>query len=169
MEETSEGQEAPQAQEAQEAQEATQTLTPPEPTPELPAPIIYEYLGTEEELPEQTHDDPEAIARKLTEQLGLEREGPGGNGHGELEGDFLLETPPGPVSLQKVKQIVEVPPVFLVFYDFFKSQGWFQGDGSISAWVTDFLLDHIRHCLGWRVVVVNEEEVRIVEQTRSEV
>lgn len=147
------------------APEATATELPPQAIAKVP---VYEYLGADEELPEQISDDPEVIARRYLEQLNKEAPtGVGGDGHGELEGDFIVEQTAGPVSLQKVRQTVELPPVVLVWYDYYKNQGWMQGDGSISSFVIDFLLDHIRNCLGMRVIIVSETEVEIVEQSRS--
>lgn len=147
---------------------APEGATPgPPPQATIRAPV-YEYLGADEELPEQISDDPEVIARRYLEQLNKEAPaGVGGDGHGELEGDFIVEQTTGPVSLQHIKQTVELPPVVLVWYDYYKNQGWMQGDGSISSFVTDFLLDHIRNCLGMRVIIVSETEVEIVEQSRS--
>ena len=165
-------QEAEQPQEPQEPQavlptaEGTATEITPQTTTKAP---VWEYQGTDEELPEQKPEDPEAVARRLREELNSETPtGVGGDGRGELEGDFIVEQATGPVSLQKVRQTVELPPVVLVWYDYFKNQGWFQGDGSISAFVTDFLLDHIRNCFGLRVIIVSETEVQIVEQSRAQ-
>ncbi len=164
-----------------ETQEASQIQTPELGLPQSPPeseltsedriPLrVYEYLGTEdaESLP-APHEDPEIIARRLSEQLNLSApEDIGGNGHHELiEGDFVEQPAVGPPSLSPVKQTIEVPPVILVWYNWARDQGWFQGDGTISAFVTDCLLDHFRHCWGYRIVVVSEEEVSIIEQNRS--
>jgi len=143
--------------------------TTAEPPPQATTAPVWEYRGADEELPEQKPEDPEAIARRIREELTSKTPtGVGGDGRGELEGDFIVEQTTGPISLQKVRQTVELPPVVLVWYDYFKNQGWFQGDGSISAFVTDFLLDHIRNCFGLRIIIVSETEVQIVEQSRAE-
>jgi len=148
------------------APEGATSEVPPQAIVKVP---VYEYQGIDDELPGQIPDDPEAVARRYLEQLNKETPtGVGDDGHGELEGDFIVEQTAGPVSLQKVRQTVELPPVVLVWYDYFKNQGWFQGDGSISAFVTDFLLDHIRNCFGLRVIIVSETEVQIVEQSRAQ-
>jgi hypothetical protein len=150
-------------QEAQEPQQSQETQG----VSNVP---VYEYLGTENEprvpAPEA---DAEAVAKRLTEELHLTPpEDIGGDGHRELvEGDFQEQPPVTPPSLTPEKQTLEVPPVILVWYNWARDQGWFQGDGSISAFVTDCLLDHFRHCWGYRVVIVSEEEVSIIEQARS--
>jgi hypothetical protein len=161
-----------ETQETQEAQPvpATSEVATAEILPQATTKApVYEYQGIDDELPEQISDDPEVIARRYLEQLNKEAPtGVGDDGHGGLEGDLIVETTTGPVSLQKVRQTVELPPVVLVWYDYFKNLGWFQGDGSISAFVTDFLLDHIRNCFGLRVIIVSETEVQIVEQSRAQ-
>jgi hypothetical protein len=164
-------QEAEQPQEPREPQDvlpAAEGTTTELPLQTIPKAPVYEYRGADDELPEQISNDPEVIARRYLEQLNKEAPaGVGGDGHGELEGDFIVEQATGPVSLQHVRQTVELPPVVLVWYDYYKNQGWMQGDGSISSFVIDFLLDHIRNCLGMRVIIVSETEVEIVEQSRS--
>lgn len=112
--------------------------------------------------------DPEAVAKLYNERrfkvAPLSGETPpdgGGNGHsGEpLEpGDYHLEGGLPQPAVSFIREPVNLPVIVKVMYDWAREQGWNQGDGSMSTFVTDMLMDHFRNCIGMAVVVVRKEE-----------
>ena len=46
-------------------------------------------------------------------------------------------------------------------YDWMKGQGWNAGQGTLSDWVTDIVMDHWKHCLGMGIFILRREEVDV--------
>ena len=121
--------------------------------------IPFEYRGLED-VPLGAGWDPEEWARHFNAQR-QQGEPPPQNGDGVLPpggiippimafppgplGDFEVEPSIGPPHLTTVKQTITVPPIFLIIYDYMINAGWRQGDGTLSAMVTDFVLDHFHN------------------------
>ena len=109
---------------------------------------------------EHAQDEAEEIARLYNQR----RQGPpppsdNGNGHGvrPLEDDWLAETPQGPVS--SAREPVLLPVVIKLIYDWCRGQGWHQGDGSMSAFVTDVVLCHWVDCMDKAIVVTDRSAI----------
>lgn len=115
--------------------------------------------------------DPEELARRLNQsrqqealagavEVPLDRELLTLGLEGSLPpGEWELETPPeaGPVS--QAREAVALPPVVRMMYDWARSQGWHAGDGSMSAFITDIVLDHWQNCWGKIIVVVDRKDL----------
>lgn len=113
-------------------------------------------------------DDAEALAAALNRERGFEAPSPGGNGHGPVEtlelgaeGEWSEEKSASPLAVSEFREAVTLPAVAKVIYDWARAQGWGQGDGSLSAFILDVLLDHFSQCWGMKIVVVSREEVEI--------
>jgi len=109
---------------------------------------VFEYTGMET-------NDPEEIARRLLQQRQAQPPSDGTMLGGD--GEWAAEFPPGPQS--QAREVVYLPVVVRIMYDWFRANGWSQADGSLSAWVTDMVLCHWVQCMGKAVVVVDREEV----------
>jgi hypothetical protein len=77
------------------------------------------------------------------------------------EGEFMLKAPDGTPQVGMNREQITLPIVFRIYYDYFRAEGWNQGDGSFGAWVGDCLIDHIVNCCQLSVVVVNRKELEI--------
>jgi hypothetical protein len=114
--------------------------------------------------------DAEEIARRLNAQrLALGGDGPlppdvdmsgFGGPPASPPPDWVVQSPEGEIHVSQAREAVSLPVTIRVFYDWARQEGWFQGDGSLSAFVTDCLLDHFGNCLGKVLVVADREEVR---------
>ena len=120
-------------------------------TPNLTTP--WEWTGRAEA------EDPEEIARQinLSRQAAPPRDGDGGGLHLIGEGDWEADIAQGPIS--SAREQVVLPATMRVMYDYCRSQGWLQGDGSMSSWVTDVILDWWVNRYGMAIVVARREEV----------
>ena len=78
---------------------------------------------------------------------------------GDEAADWSIETPEGVSVASQAKETVSLPVVVRVMYDWAKNQGWHQGDGTLSSFVTDVVLDHFENCWGKRIVVVDETQL----------
>ncbi|RJO60341.1 MAG: hypothetical protein C4542_09625 [Dehalococcoidia bacterium] len=104
-------------------------------------------------------EDPEALAQRLNRQQSeLPADVPVGG-----DEEWSVEPPAGPPKVSSAKEFVALPVTLRVWYDWYRQHGWHQGDGSIGAWITDMLLDHITNCSGLAIVIVNREEVGLLE------
>lgn len=113
--------------------------------------------------------DPEAVAKLYNERrfkvAPVSGEPPpdgGGNGHAvePLEpGDFRVERSLQP-AISFIREPVNLPVIVKVMYDWARDQGWNVGDGSMSTFVTDMLMDHFRNCMGMMVGVGRREDFR---------
>ncbi len=75
-------------------------------------------------------------------------------------GDWQIDTPEGQRhEVSTTRESVSLPAIIRVWYDYFRSRGWFAGDGSMSAFCTDMLLHHFNGCFGLAVVVVSREDI----------
>ena len=71
---------------------------------------------------------------------------------------WTVEPPERPqVTVERIS--VSLPAVVHVWYDWARQEGWRVGDGSLSAFVTDCLLDHFRNCWGKMLVVADAREL----------
>ncbi|MDP2661916.1 MAG: hypothetical protein Q8R28_14415 [Dehalococcoidia bacterium] len=77
------------------------------------------------------------------------------------DGDFYTEKPEEASDASTAREVVSLPVIVRVFYDWARGRGWHQGDGSLGSFVTDCLLDHFNNCWGVAVVVVRRDEVAI--------
>lgn len=136
--------------------------------PEAPAKRkVYEYQPDPAELSNPL-DDPEELARQfnlssksvLDDTFAPDIGGGGGIGGGEMPpGDWHAEMPPVLPPPSQARETVSLPIIVRVMYDWAKSEGWKKGDGSLSSFVTDCLLDHFNNCWDKAVVVVDRQEV----------
>lgn len=154
--------------EAHEAPAAPPIEPEAEPLPEagdeeIPSDVFapFEYTG----------EDPEALAAALLrDRPSFDAPSPNGNGHGPVdtvsldEGEWSEEKSSGPPAISEFREAVTLPAVARVIYDWARAQRWHQGDGSLSAFVTDVLLDHFRECWGMKIVVVSREEVEVADR-----
>lgn len=111
-------------------------------------------------------DDPEAIAQRMNEMRRgalAELAAP----ESPAPEDWLLERQPGPPIVSSNKENVAVPVVLRLWYDWFRQNGWHQGDGGFGAFITDLVLDHIANCCGLAVVIVNRQEVGLDAAARA--
>lgn len=134
-----------------EGQEVAPPLTPPRSLLEAVPSLVSE------------NTDPEVEARLLNLQRNREREVSGdGNGHGVTDlSEFVLEPGVSPLVVSENRIVIVVPVQVQNWYDWARKEGWFQGDGSIGAFVTDFLMDHINHCLGMGLFYIRREEIGV--------
>ena len=147
-------------------------------------PHAYEYTG------EPVPDDPDEIARRMIRgdyplntapplsddwlrQLQTDADGgdtgdgapPGRNGDFGGEdvggGDWRTQPPGGLPAVSTRSESVILPNSVRIMYDWARANGWNQGDGSLSAFVTDILLDHWRVCWGKLIGVLDRSEVDV--------
>lgn len=88
----------------------------------------------------------------------------GGRGfyEGDLgEGDWRIRPPSGAPEVTQDKIAVSLPISIYTMYDWMRGEGWNQGDGSLSAFVTDMLLDHFHECIGLEIAVVHRKDVQV--------
>lgn len=111
-------------------------------------------------------EDPEELAAYLMRERSS-------NGHGRVdnsdllaqdfprtvapEGEFERE-PAAPVIPAQYREVVALPAVARIYYDYFRAQG-FKGD--MSQWIMGVLQDYWANVLGKALVVVNREEITI--------
>ncbi len=146
-----------------DASDATQEQSPPpaaDHSKRAPLPPIYEYFPDSSEFGEA--HDPEEIARRLLS-------GGGGAGGGadlfDLSGGGWEIDYPDDGSPQTQEQLsVKLPSVVKVWYDYMRARGWHQGDGSISAFVADALIDHFANCWNLAVLIVNKRALEAPEE-----
>lgn len=119
-------------------------------------------LGSFTEGPLLGEDDPESVAREINRQRTVGASGGGGAGSGRFGGGLAFfdgDLPPGiggseweiepPAGIHAPTQdrvAVSLPVVFKVWYDVMVEMGWWQGDGSLSAWVVDMVSNHFAVC-----------------------
>ncbi len=134
--------------------------TPPPPPEELARP--FEFTGDEGFL------DPEEVARRLNEARQSDTsevfETPNDDGlplDGVPSGDYFLEPPVSQPQVSTLPEKVTLPVIVRVMYDWAKSKGWNKGDGSMSAFVTDVLLDYWNNCMGMIVLVAKRDEIGV--------
>jgi len=74
-------------------------------------------------------------------------------------GDWRL-VPAGPnPQVSQAREAVTLPAVVRVMYDYAVShEGWRQGDGTLSAFIWDVVIDHWKHCWCKAVVVIDRWE-----------
>lgn len=135
----------------------------PPPAPKRP---VFEYKP---DVVERTAlDDPEELARQfnlsskalIDDAFGGDNGAGGGiGGSGLPPGDWKLETPPELPAPSQARETVSLPIIVRVMYDWAKAEGWHKGDGSLSAFVTDCLLDTFNNVWDKAVVVVDRQEV----------
>lgn len=117
-------------------------------------------------LPGDDPTDSEEIARRLLEQ----RSSPVDTGvphNGLPKGEWEVEEPKADSPISQSRESVSLPITTRVMYDWFRANGWHQGDGSMSAWVTDVINTFWTHVLGKAIVVVDREEVMADAGARS--
>jgi hypothetical protein len=73
-------------------------------------------------------------------------------------GDWLLE-PPGTVDGTVNKVQVTLPVGVVVVYDWFRADGWGEGDGTLNTWVNSVVWDWIRFVARKALTVIDREEV----------
>lgn len=127
--------------------------------------------------------DDEEIARQLNARRGVSADPAGlswwqtamasppsdgngsSNGHGggddEQPGDWHEEPPAFPTAPSQARENVVLPVQVRLMFDWMKGQGWHQGQGTLSDWVTDIVMDHWKFCLGKGIFILNREEVSI--------
>ena len=136
--------------------EPTDSTKQPDTSPDSPKIEAYEFTGDEGTL------DPEEIARQFNERRQLDDSAGLPDAGGEIPvGDYVLEPPVGPPQVSNLKESVSLPVIVRVMYDWAKSKGWNKGDGSLSAFVTDILLDYWHNCMGMVVLVAKRDELGI--------
>ena len=115
-------------------------------------------------------EDPEEMARQLNLEKAVEavvgRDGhAGGNGTNRSAdlppGDLRVEQPDQP-QISQAREVVSLPWFVRGMYDWARAKGWHVGDGTISAFVADCLIDHFTTCWGKAIVVVNRDDVQLV-------
>jgi len=77
------------------------------------------------------------------------------------EADWTVEQTQGPPQVSEARETVMLPVVVRLIYDWARSQRWKQGNGTLSDFVTDVVVDHFEHCWGKKIVVVDREEVEL--------
>lgn len=116
-----------------------------------------------------TANDAELLAARLNAQkrrqndllLSLSGMAAPDNRQFENPGDFVIYPPGINPQVSQNREIVQIPVIIKVFYDWARGEGWQAGDNSMSAFVTDCLLDYFRNVLGKSVVVVDTQEVSV--------
>ena len=116
--------------------------------------------------------DPEEMARQLNLEKAVEavtgQDGHGG-GNGTIgssdlpPGDWRVEQPNQP-QVSQAREVVSLPWFIRGMYDWARSKGWHVGDGTISEFVADCLIDHFTTCWNKAIVVVNRDEVKMVNK-----
>lgn len=164
----------------QDQEQPTEAAEDEQETPD--GPVSFEYRGLDE-VPLGNDWDAEEWARQFNlrrqqgvppPQNGEVRAPPGGLVPPAMAfspsppGDFEAVPSVGPPHLTSTRQNITVPPVLLVIYDVMVNMGWWQGDGSLSALVTDFVLDHFHNTLGLGVYVHRREEIEVDDEERAE-
>lgn len=117
-------------------------------------------------LPGDDPTDSEEIARRLLEQ----RSSPVDSvvpPEALQEGEWQIEAPKEESPISQSRESVSLLITTRVMYDWFRANGWRQGDGSMSAWVTDVINTFWTHVLGKAIVVVDREEVMADAGARS--
>ncbi len=139
--------------------EAHEPLPQPPALPELPP--ISELADLESLT--SSLDDPEEIARRLNEGRAPENIYPDisslldGAEVTEGEKEYSIEPSAATAAPSNVKEQVSLPVVVRVMYDWARSKGWNEGDGTLSDFVTAMLLDHWNECMRMAIVVVNRD------------
>ena len=116
-------------------------------------PPVYEYTPNLDE----TLDPVEELARQWNQSRASN-----GGLDGTVPPDLRFDTPQAVVAPSQAREVVILPIIIRVYFDWAKSQGWHRGDGTLSAFVTDCLLCFFTDVLGKTVVVIDRKEV-IVE------
>jgi hypothetical protein len=121
---------------------------------------VYEFRGDDGFL------DPEEVARQLNLARQQDFLGTANDATSEIPpeiapGDYFLEPPTPEPQVSTLPEKVTLPVIVRVMYDWAKSRGWNKGDGSLSAFVTDVLLDYWNNCMGMIVVVARRDEIGV--------
>jgi hypothetical protein len=143
--------------------------TPPAPDTQEPAGDDSMPSAFDLRPDDQLGEDPEEMAR----QFNLEKavEAVGHNGHNGVggsigstdlpPGDWQVEQPSQP-QVSQAREVVSLPWFVRGMYDWARAKGWYVGDGTISAFVGDCLIDHFTSCWGKAIVVVDRDQVQLV-------
>ncbi len=158
-------------------QVSPQPISGPVPQPPPVEPMYEPDPTTQHDTPEAPpiqrtglppDDDPEALARMLRRQLrDAQPVEPSDDGLSIYdlpppgEGEYTVRGPDGETFISQAREVVVLPVAVRVIYDWARGLGWYEGDGSLSSFVTAMLLDHFRGCLGKIIVVANVSEVEI--------
>lgn len=122
----------------------------------------------------ESEPDPEEVARLLMQQkraMDLGSPPPPASPGGPPFGggfdsnlppeDWVIRGPDGEVHVSQLRESVSIPVSIRVYYDWARQSGWFQGDGSLSSFVADCLLDYFANVLGKVLVVADREEISV--------
>lgn len=135
---------------------------PPDDLLEIEHTLSFPAPTTADEL---SPDDAESLAQRLNAQKSHDEPDPFGFDSVEEyplgDEQFRVEPPSDTTEPSQAREVVSLPVIVRLMYDYCKGQGWQQGTGSLSDFVTDILLDHFGNCWGLMVVVAKRDELEV--------
>lgn len=136
------------------------TPTPSPPQESLPPPPTERFPGALYVWPGRDSEDPEEIARRYNQERLPPTAGPPVNGNGHLPPGVLVQEPLGGTpAVSRERMTITLPVEVKVFYDGAREQGWNVGNGSLDAWVEDYLLTHLGVCMDLGVFMAYKSEM----------